>query len=138
MKKDKKAVVDVIAAYKEINDMMHSVGAFEPSKFVADAKEIHATLKKDDTPAQEIVDEMKKAVKDSVEIIFMAIRRIDGKRVDPCAYIKPGVSVLIIDNYDIPFKEAIDQMGYVAQVDENDCVLSVTIKPRAKKVKATL
>jgi len=120
-----KVIVDIFGGdsrMKFTNKLMHAGDLFESFKQLCECMQANIT-------ADSEIDFFS-IIKSKMEanggyVIFVGIREIDGKRVDPKAYVMQGVSVLSTGESWCLFSDALRKLGYEVEEDKNRRVINV-------------
>ena len=117
---------------KNLNDLMHHADVFESFKQIASYRELTLTVdfKNDEIErAQDTVNIVKTSLEQTeANVVFVAIRSIDGANVMLDNYIKDGVSVITTGDKWGMFHEMLAALGYEVETNDHMQVISAKLK----------
>lgn len=120
-----KVIVDIFGGdsrMKFTNNLMHAGDVFESFKQLCECMQAEITADGEVDFVGIIKEKMESA---GGYVIFVGIREIDGERVDPKAYVMPGVSMLSTGESWCLFSDALRRIGYQVEEDKNRRVINV-------------
>ena len=120
-----KVIIDIFGGdsrMKFTNKLMHAGDVFESFKQLCECMQAEITA---DTKVDFVGIIKRKMEEAGGYVVFVGIREIDGERVDPKAYVMPGVSILSTGESWYLFSDALRKMGYEVEEDKNRRVINV-------------
>jgi len=122
--KNNKIELDLFYGDDFKNRFMHAADVFEQGKQLAEYNQFVVTGTPD---LNKLCDNMKNALeKTGKNVVLVAIRSINGKRVTPRPYIKPNVQTISDGKKFGLFKDMLERIGY--KVDVSECMQVINIK----------
>lgn len=122
---EKTIILDVIHGDHKLNAFMHASDVFEDGKQLGE----HMTFEVKGTPdLDKLCVNMKELFeKADRNVSFVAIRTIDGVRVEPKAYFRPNTQSISDGHRFGLFKEMLEQIGYKVETTKFMQVTSVKL-----------
>jgi len=120
-----KVIVDIFGGdsrMKFTNKLMHAGDVFEGFKQLCECMQANITADSEIDFVNIIKSKMEA---NGGYVIFVGIREIDGKRVDPKAYVMPCVSAISTGESWYMFGDALRRLGYEVEEDKNRRVINV-------------
>jgi hypothetical protein len=127
-----KIKLDAIYGNKQMDDMMHFAGVFEPFKKLATHNVIELTAKEalGFKQKQVVIEKVKEALEASgMTVVFISIRTANNvKNTRVPAFIAPGISLLSDGKRCAMFRDVLFKAGYEVATDEHMRVVSARLK----------
>lgn len=127
-----KIILDAIFGDAKTDQLMHACDVFEPFKRIGKFNTIEIVAKKciDTSKQRELVSGVINALgAKGMAVSFIAIRSIDGKKVNQSAhYISPGVSVISDGKRAARLSDILSSRGYSVETDQHFNVLSAILQ----------
>lgn len=121
--------IDIIQGDKKINEFMHAVDVFEAGKQHGEYQNINFQITGRDEPNwQSVVNEIFEKSTEQFNVLFVSIRKVDGKTPDESfVRFKEGVQTISDGKKWGLFSNCLNQLGYQCETNDTMHVTSISL-----------